>query len=614
MKTIRIYITGLLLLIAFQINAQISREEAYELIKTKLTEVSIDDVDIFASKQMLPAKTKINANSKTIVSPNVASWFFFVDENPLQNWGHSCQYIFVDENKNISIQNASFYPINPDILSMDVLHLHKAVVRQSEYNPLSDNSIAKALKVANAANMNNFYAVIINGGNSKLSNHIRYWNDCAYMYQVLINNYHYNPANIYVLMADGTDPAEDRRPDPDKLEYDSSPTDLNGDGTADIDYAATKENIMNVFTTLSSKLTTNDYLFVFVTDHGDIDAGESFMCTWNAGKLYANEFASKIKAIKTKATNIVLGQCNSGGFVKYFNGSSNICISTACADIEVSYPRSDLQYDEFLYHWTTAVRAIADLNDDGHISAWEAFYYANANDTKNETPQHYDGNGLSSKLALDGMFTTTYPNYINGYCVVNGTRRSFYTSDEDMSYDPEFGVAPGAKIDINLTEPNISGQYFTWTVTEGGDLLNFRNLKDKNSHIEIRSQINPGGRVVIKVEAEVPQDNYHVTRNLKFYITSAYSIALASADMLTIEKETSANVPATIQRSQAATTTAATQFEYQIIETSTGIVRMSGSYPIDQRLELDVSSLRSGIYTVIVSENGEVQAQQNIRL
>ena len=60
--------------------------------------------------------------------------------------------------------------------------------------------------------------------------------------------------------------------------------------------------------------------------------------------------------------------------------------------------------------------------------------------------------------------------------------------------------------------------------------------------------------------------------------------------------------------------TNATKFEYQIIETSTGIVRMSGSYPVDQRLELDVSSLRSGIYTVIVTENGEVKAQQNISL
>ena len=610
MKTLRIYITGLLLLIAFQVHAQISREEAYELAKTKLTELSMDDIDIFASKQMLPAKTEVNANSKTIISPYVASWLFFVDENPLQNWGHSCQYVFVDVNKNISIHPASFYPISPDILNMDVLHMHKAVVRQGEYSPLVDSSIEKAPKAANATNMNNFYAVIINGGNSKLSNHIRYWNDCSYIYKTLINKYHYNSSNIYVLMSDGTSPAEDRRPDPNKLEYDSSPTDLNGDGIADIDYSATKENIINVFNTLSSKLTSNDYLFIFVTDHGGIERAESFMCTWNSGKLFASEFAAKVKAINTKATNIVLGQCNSGGFTKYFEGSPNICIATACMDIEESYSMSNLQYDEFLYRWTFAVNNSGDFNGDGHISAKEAFDYAVATDIQNETPQFYGVEDFAKKLALDGMFTTTYPDYINGYCMVNGLRRSFYTSDERTDYDPEFGVPMGAKIDINLTEPNVPNQYITWSVTEGSNNLNFSYLHDKNSHIEIRSQAELGSRTVINVEISIPQDSYYVARNLKFYVTSSYYIARTSTDVLSIEKKQFDDLPMIVPMSTATIH----DFNYQIIETSTGIVRMSGSYPIDQRLELDVSSLRSGIYTVIVTENGEVKAQQNISL
>ena len=600
MKTLKLYIIGLLLLIAFQIHAQISREEAYELAKTKLTELSMDDIDIFASKQMLPAKTEVNANSKTIISPDIASWFFFVDENPLQNWGHSCQYIFVDANKNISIQQASFYPISPDILNMDVLHMHKAVVRQDEYNPIIDSSIEKAPKAANATNMNNFYAVIINGGNSKLSNHIRYWNDCSYIYKTLINKYHYNSSNIYVLMSDGTSPAEDRRPDPNKLEYDSSPTDLNGDGIADIDYSATKENIISVFNTLSSKLTSNDYLFIFVTDHGDIERAESFMCTWNGGKLFASEFAAKVKAINTKATNIVLGQRN----------SPNICIATACMDIEVSYPMSNLQYDEFLYRWTFAVNNSGDFNGDGHISAKEAFDYAVATDIQNETPQFYGVEDFAKKLALDGMFTTTYPDYINGYCVVNGVRKNFYTSEERKNYDPEFGVPMGAKIDINLTEPNVPNQYISWSVTEGANWLNFKNLRDKNSHIEIRTQIDPGVRTVIRVEVNIPQDNYSVVRNLKFYVTSSYYIAKVSENVLSIEKKQSEDSPMMVPMSTAITHA----FDYQIIETSTGVVRMSGTAPVDQRLELDVSSLRSGIYTVIVSENGEVKAQQTIRI
>ena len=86
---------------------------------------------------------------------------------------------------------------------------------------------------------------------------------------------------------------------------------------------------------------------------------------------------------------------------------------------------------------------------------------------------------------------------------------------------------------------------------------------------------------------------------------------MSSSNILTIEKEVPEDMPADVILLNA---TNATRFEYQIIETSTGVVRMSGTAPVDQRLELDVSSLRSGIYTVIVSENGEVKAQQTIRI
>jgi hypothetical protein len=57
----------------------------------------------------------------------------------------------------------------------------------------------------------------------------------------LVNVYNYDKSHIYVLIADGTNPAIDRK----RLNgtYDSSPLDLDGDGTNDIQYAATKANI-----------------------------------------------------------------------------------------------------------------------------------------------------------------------------------------------------------------------------------------------------------------------------------------------------------------------------------------------------------------------------------
>lgn len=60
---------------------------------------------------------------------------------------------------------------------------------------------------------------------------------------------------------------------------------------------------------------------------------------------------------------------------------------------------SNYLYDEFVYHWTAAVNgnypngglAKADKNSDNKISMKEAFDYVCSNDSKNETPQFYDG-------------------------------------------------------------------------------------------------------------------------------------------------------------------------------------------------------------------------------
>ena len=41
---------------------------------------------------------------------------------------------------------------------------------------------------------------------------------------------------------------------------------------------------------------------------------------------------------------------------------------------------------------------------------------------------------------------------------------------------------------------------------------------------------------------------------------------------------------------------------------------MSGSYPKAQKLDLDISQLPSGIYTLIVKENGEVKANQRLTI
>ncbi|HJA87312.1 MAG TPA: hypothetical protein H9778_01240, partial [Candidatus Parabacteroides intestinavium] len=200
--------------------------------------------------------------------------------------------------------------------------------------------------------------------------------------------------------------------------------------------------------------------------------------------------------------------------------------------------------------------------------------------------------------------------YLEGNSVINGnTNREFYCYAPTKI--PQVGIPRGAKVDITITEPYVfigSGITYRWQATEGGSRLRALNSQPTNRcHFEVMPQAEPGP---LTIHTTITLDDFLAEYDIKYYVTG-YSILMSSSNILTIEKEIPEDMPTDVILLNA---TDATQFEYQVIETSTGVVRMSGSAPTDQRLELDVSSLRDGIYTVIVSENGEVKAQQNISL
>ena len=199
---------------------------------------------------------------------------------------------------------------------------------------------------------------------------------------------------IYVLMSDGTDPGLDRHHN--EGYYDSSPLDLDGDGTNDIQYAATRTNISRVFNILASRLTPSDHLFIYTTDHGGREFGmDVYMNLWNNEIIRDDEFAREVNKVNAGKVNICMEQCHSGGFIDNL-AANNRVIATACRYDEVSYAMSNLLYDEFVYHWTAAVSkrtpsgssVNADRNGDGKISMEEALQYAQANNSKSEHPQY----------------------------------------------------------------------------------------------------------------------------------------------------------------------------------------------------------------------------------
>ncbi len=201
----------------------------------------------------------------------------------------------------------------------------------------------------------NNWAVIISGGSNPESNHIRYWNDCSIIYKCLRSIYGYRRDHIIVIMSDGKSDVIDRY-DSRNETFSSSLQDLDGDGNDDINYSATKSNISKVFSYLGNNVSSDEQVLVYVTDHGDIQNGISFICLWNNTKMSADDFAKELKKINLSSRkHVVLGQCFSGGFVApLLSACYNISVATASAGNEYSYAMGSGEYDEFLYHWVSA--------------------------------------------------------------------------------------------------------------------------------------------------------------------------------------------------------------------------------------------------------------------
>ena len=240
------------------------------------------------------------------------------------------------------------------------------------------------------------HAVLVNGGRNRLTNHERYWNDCAFLYRTLRQTFHIPKRNITVLMSDGGNTREDMLR-ADGLGFMTSPTDLDGDGQPDINYPATTESFANVMFSLSRRLNEYDHLFLYVIDHGGtLDGSEdSFIWLWNDERLNDYYLASLLSRFRVGSINILMGQCYSGGFVSDLTGEGRI-IATACSGREQSRICPDRPYDEFVYHWTCAIKGAdeagnpvhADTDGDGDVSMLEAFQYAQSHDRVYETPQY----------------------------------------------------------------------------------------------------------------------------------------------------------------------------------------------------------------------------------
>jgi hypothetical protein len=118
-------------------------------------------------------------------------WKFFVDPTPLKGWEHECYLVTVDYDLSNLLLSPSpvvknlTCPPNGKYTPIDV---------KSHYGANANDKPLVRKKNSSTSNSSNEYAertfaVILSGGINQQSNNERYWNDCSFLYQTLVNNY-----------------------------------------------------------------------------------------------------------------------------------------------------------------------------------------------------------------------------------------------------------------------------------------------------------------------------------------------------------------------------------------------------------------------------------------
>ncbi|UCE28249.1 MAG: T9SS type A sorting domain-containing protein [Candidatus Coatesbacteria bacterium] len=446
------------------------------------TEIVLDDVlfgfyegtRVFGLEEITEEGTMIEARHGSIIAPT-DGYLFLIDPYPLANWEHPCQWVFVGAaDGEVTIYDMTTPPLDDVLLDMT------EVTDPTPYEQPSYDDVRKMidLKLEEAFGPRRYdtpaaetrgdrYALLISGGASTGSNHIRYWGDIAYIFCTLKHYYGYSDSEIVICMSDGDDPAVDRS------NGTSSPLDLDGDDVDDYYLDATYATVTAQLQYLSDNVAAGDTVFIFTTDHGGSNGGyNTYLNLWNYETLTDSTFASYIDDFPASTIKLFsMEQCYSGGFIDNLQSLDNVVIATAVPYNKLSYAGDTYPYfDQFAYEWTAAVNFYdhddypipdiptsfyrngpvdADEDDDGYCQMDEAFDWALDHKYPQDDPQYEDTSGIGDAVDLFGDF---------------GPRLSI--TDVTHNDDPPGGdgdglYEPGEEISVFATVENTGGETAT---------------------------------------------------------------------------------------------------------------------------------------------------------
>jgi len=262
------------------------------------------------------------------------------------------------------------------------------------------------------------YAVILVGYFNDSQHYNWFTRDAQRQYDVLTNKYNFSDNNIYVLVTQKKDWADNLSMNP-----------------AIIDYNATKTNIMMVFTHLASILNENDLLYVVVIDHGadthhlffkrlgiDIDfwrgifahdtffalektentSGKTMILHHDLGKntnqseigerIYDHDLKEYTQNIHARRIIFVIQPCFSGGFINDLSGINHVVL-TASTEAQLA----NAPFIGYFYFGLNG--SASDSNQDGRISLGEVYEYT-ADMVYEWIRQNPEGNGGRPQFPL----------------------------------------------------------------------------------------------------------------------------------------------------------------------------------------------------------------------
>ncbi len=375
---------------------------------TRLRQLKIENrTNLHFYEQALPKGDAIRA-VRLSVPIERDTVLVFADLAPEYNWVHPCEYHLYDAEK------GKLYQKVPACIPPTAKKTALAAKVTSFHNPVSfvDTSMVRATWIKRLQPWNCIfgrpkaerYAILFAG---RAAN--RHTNDLEFMYRTLVDVYQFKAANIQVLNHDGTV----------NYFYDtttatsagSSVGKWPGDNTAyrmPVNGAGTRAGFQAAVKAIAARIRSNDFLFIHTNNHGGgpCDEGITDYCLFQYNSnadwvpYYVDDFIKDLSALPSFHTLMVMmEQCRSGGFIDpILNANLATQCHVATAVPANQYSKGGTNFDPFAEDWIAGINGsypddtglgqTVDTNNDGRISAVEAFNYADAVHT-------YDGTILN---------------------------------------------------------------------------------------------------------------------------------------------------------------------------------------------------------------------------